>query len=94
MLKPHFGLMVAYNALMNKKICEHIHAMPKDTLWDDKKAFFGSVLGTMNRIMVGDLIWLTRFNQHPNYPSGFKALARLIDLPAPTALNQTLYNDK
>ena len=94
MLKPHFELMAAYNALMNQKICEHISAVPDDALWDDKKAFFGSVLGTLNHIMVGDLIWLSRLNQHPNHPSGFAALARLTDFPTPTTLHHILYNDQ
>ena len=94
MIKPHFELMAAYNALMNQKICDRISAAPDDALWDDKKAFFGSVLGTLNHIMVGDLIWLSRLNQHPSYPSGFEALISLKDFPSPATLNQILYDDK
>ena len=94
MIKPHFELMAAYNALMNQKICDRISTVPNDTLWEDKKAFFGSVLGTLNHLMVGDLIWLSRLNQHPSYPSGFGALTLLKDFPAPAKLNQILYDDK
>ncbi|MGO2385905.1 MAG: DinB family protein [Psychrobacter sp.] len=94
MIKPHFELMAAYNALMNQKICDSISAVSDDTLWDDKKAFFGSVLGTLNHTMAGDLIWLSRLNQHPSYPSGFEALTSLKDFPSPATLNQILYEDK
>ena len=86
--------MAAYNALMNQKICDSIFAVSDDMLWENKKAFFGSVLGTLNHIMVGDLIWLSRLNQHPSYPSGFEALTSLKKFPAPTTLNQILYDDK
>ena len=44
--------------------------------------------------MVGDLIWLSRLNQHPSYPSGFEALTSLKDFPTPATLNQILYDDK
>ena len=41
MIKPHFELMAAYNALMNQKICDRISTVADDTLWEDEKAFFG-----------------------------------------------------
>ena len=44
--------------------------------------------------MVGDLIWLNRLNQHPSYPTGFKALEPLKYFPLPTQLTQILYDDK
>lgn len=94
MIKPHFEIMAAYNVLMNKKICDSILTASNDTLWEDKKAFFGSILGTLNHLMVGDLIWLNRLNQHPSYPSGFKALESLKDFPLPAKLTQILYDDK
>ena len=94
MIKPHFELMAAYNALMNQKICDRISALSNDELWANKKAFFGSILGTLNHLMVGDLIWLGRLNQHPSYPAGFEALTSLKDFPAPATLNQILYDDK
>ena len=94
MLKPHFQLMAHYNATMNQKICASIVNISEDVLWADKKAFFGSTLGTLNHLMVGDLIWLHRFNNHPNYNNGFKALDALENLPLPTTLTQTLYDNK
>lgn len=62
MIKPNFELMAEYNALMNQKFCDSISTISNDILWQDQKAFFGSILGTLNHLMVGDLIWLNRFN--------------------------------
>lgn len=94
MLKPSFELLAAYNALMNKKICDSISTVPEHILWENKKAFFGSILGTLNHLMVGDLIWLNRLNRHPSYSTGFKALELLKNFPSPTKLSQILYDDK
>ena len=100
MMKPHFELMANYNAVMNQKICDAIARLAEDVLWQDNKAFFGSILGTLNHLMVGDLIWLSRFN-HLNcvdnnhvIGNGFKALESLENFPLPTALTQTLYRNK
>ena len=94
MIKPNFELMAEYNALMNQKFCDSISTVSNDILWQDQKAFFGSILGTLNHLMVGDLIWLNRFNQHPSHPKGFKALETLTDFPLPTKLTQVLCEDK
>lgn len=94
MIKSSFEIMAEYNALMNQRICDSISTISNDILWQDQKAFFGSILGTLNHLMVGDLIWLNRFNQHPSYPKGFKSLIPLKDLPLPTMLTQVLYEDK
>ncbi|MBW8882763.1 MAG: DinB family protein, partial [Asticcacaulis sp.] len=49
----------------------------------------GSILGTLNHLMVADLLWLNRMRP---YPFG-QVLAPLDDLPRPTALTDTLHND-
>ena len=94
MIKPNFEIMASYNALMNKKICDSILTTSDNILWENKKAFFGSILGTLNHLMVGDLIWLNRLNHHLSYPTGFKALESLKDFPLPTKLTQILYDNK
>lgn len=94
MLKPHFELMANYNAVMNQKIYNAINSVDEDILWADNKAFFGSILGTLNHLMVGDLIWLNRSKQHPNYSNKVDALKSLANFPIPTALTQILYHNK
>jgi len=54
----------------------------------DHGAFFGSVCGTLNHILVADIIWLKRFAGHP---ARHAALEPVRGLPMPTALNQLLH---
>lgn len=98
MMKPHCEVMASYNATMNQKICGAMVSLSEDVLWQDNKAFFGSILGTLNHLMVGDLIWLARFNHHNRVHdkdhNGFKALEVLVNFPSPITLTQTLYRNK
>ena len=96
MVKSQFQLMAQYNALMNRKIIESLSLSTEQIqteaeLWEDKGAFFGSILGTLNHILVGDLIWIQRFNAHPNHPQGFKSLEALNGFPVPKSLDQILF---
>lgn len=56
MVIANFKVMAEYNALMNQKVCASISTIPNEALWQDQKAFFNSILGTSNHLMVGDLI--------------------------------------
>lgn len=94
MMIANFKIMAEYNDLMNQKICVSLSTIPNKALWQDQKAFFSSILGTLNHLMVGDLIWLNRFNKHPNYPAGVKALESLQEFPLPNKLTQILFEDK
>lgn len=94
MLKPHFELMAHYNATMNQKICVSIANLPKDVLWETKKAFFGSILGTLNHLIVGDLIWMHRFMTQTNHSDLSKMRMLLADFVLPTTLTQILYDNK
>jgi uncharacterized damage-inducible protein DinB len=64
--------------------------LPAEVLAADQKAFFGSILGTLNHLLVADTIWLKRFAAHPaNYP----ALEALRQAALPTSLDQCLFTD-
>lgn len=96
MIKSQFQLMAQYNALMNRKIIESLNRpsekiINETTLWEDRGAFFGSILGTLNHILVGDLIWIRRFNTNLDHIQGFKSLEALINFPDPKALDQKLF---
>ena len=56
--------MANYNARMNKQILSVAENLSQDELTANKGAYFHSILGTLNHILVGDIIWLTRFNLH------------------------------
>ncbi len=91
-MKPsdHVRQMAAYNAWMNSRLYEAAARLPADALSLDRKAFFGSILGTLNHIVVGDTLWLKRFATHP---AGYPELDPVRALAQPTALDQLLFQD-
>ena len=81
----HIALLARYNAWMNNKLYEAAAALPPQELVADRKAFFGSLLATMNHLVVADTVWLQRFAGHPRFAA---ALAPVAALPAPASLEQ------
>ena len=86
----HLSLMASYNQWMNEKLCAAAATLPAQELSMDRKAFFGSIMGTLNHLIVGDTIWLKRFAAHP---AGFKALEPIRELADPQALSQQMFSD-
>jgi len=86
----HLRLLSRYNQWMNAKLYNTATQLPVDELSRNRGAFFGSLLGTLNHIMVADIIWLQRFSDHP---SQHPALDQIRSMPKPQALAQTLIND-
>jgi len=83
-------LMAAYNEWMNTKLYDAAERIPAEELAQDRGAFFGSIIGTLNHLVVGDTIWLKRFAAHPSNP---KALDPVRALPQPAALNEIVFAD-
>lgn len=86
----HICLMAKYNEWMNTKLYEAASRLSDEELAADRKAFFGSIIGTLNHVVNGDTIWLRRFSAHP---TNFPAFAVLGDLPVPARLDQILFPD-
>ncbi len=89
-LKRHFELMADYNRWMNGNLYQVAAELPAQALKENRGAYFGSILGTFNHIMVGDIIWLRRFSRHP---MGLKSLEAIEALPVIISLEQILYHD-
>jgi uncharacterized damage-inducible protein DinB len=89
-LKQHFELMASYNQWMNAKIYQAAAQLNASELAEERGAFFGSVLGTLNHIVVGDTIWLKRFATHPSCSASLREVA---EMPGPTRLNQIVFTD-
>ncbi len=89
-LKDHFELLAIYNQWMNSKVYECAGHLTAKDLTTDRQAFFGSILGTLNHILVGDTIWLKRFATHPSCLSSLREVA---ELPRPTSLDQIVFDD-
>ena len=86
----HIVLMAAYNQWMNNKLYETAEKLSPQELAMDRKAFFGSLIGTLNHVVVGDTLWLKRFAAHP---ACFPTLDPIRHLPAPVSLDEPLFTD-
>lgn len=89
-LKYHFELLADYNQSMNLKVYEAAGRLTATELDQNRGAFFGSILGTLNHIVVADTIWLKRFAHHPSCRNSLRVVA---DLPDPTSLDQIIHSD-
>ena len=54
--------MARYNAWQNDGLREIIGGMDRETLTQDRGAFWGSIFGTLNHALWGDHIWISRFD--------------------------------
>jgi uncharacterized damage-inducible protein DinB len=61
MLIQHFQMLARYNTLANRRVYESCSQLTDAERKRTRPAFFKSIHGTLNHIMVGDRIWLTRF---------------------------------
>ncbi len=69
-MKAHFEMMAAYNAWANARLQGAVEALGEADYRADLGAFFGSVHGTLNHLVVADRIWLARFRGEP--PPGLR----------------------
>jgi uncharacterized damage-inducible protein DinB len=83
-------LLASYNEWMNGKLYEAASGLSADDLAADRGAYFGSVLGTLNHLVVADRIWLRRFAEHPAQP---RSLDVVRNLPRPKSLDEILFAD-
>lgn len=79
--------MAEYNRWMNQKVYAACEKLPAEQLSENRGAFFGSILGTLNHLAVADTIWLKRFAA-----TGNDALVVMNEIPYPQALDAQLCN--
>jgi uncharacterized damage-inducible protein DinB len=60
-MTAHFIMFAAYNRWANERLYEAAKSLPEAEYRADRSAFFGSLHGTLNHILVTDRIWLRRF---------------------------------
>lgn len=60
-LIAHFQMMAHYNRLANERLYECCARLSDAERKKNRRAFFKSIHGTLNHIMVGDRNWMTRF---------------------------------
>lgn len=85
-----FILLSSYNEWMNVRLYEAASKLSAEELMRERKAFFGSIHGTLNHLVVADTIWLQRF---ATQPAAHRLLDPIRTLPAPSSLDQIQFGD-
>ena len=82
--------MARYNQWMNHKLYEKVMLLSDDDIAKDRGAFFSSILGTLNHILVGDMVWFRRFAASKACKEHLTAMK---DMPRPSRLDELLFTD-
>lgn len=80
------GSLARYNRWMNEKLLGLAATLSDETRKSDKGAFFRSIHGTFNHLLIADRIWLARFTG-TRIPEGFLGPGGI------QSLDQELYSD-
>lgn len=65
----YFGTMARYNRWMNDRLYSVCATMSDGERRQDRGAFFKSIHGTLNHILLADMLWLDRFyGVQPRWP--------------------------
>jgi uncharacterized damage-inducible protein DinB len=59
-LHTHFRTFAGYNAWANKRLFDAVARLPEAEYLKPRPAFFRSIHGTLNHILVGDRAWMGR----------------------------------
>lgn len=63
MITPEYcRTMARYNAWQNQLLTKSLEALPDKELKKNRKAFFGSIFATVNHLLWGDWLWVSRFD--------------------------------
>lgn len=73
-LKQHFMMFAAYNEWANQRVYEAAEDLTADEWQRDTGAFFGSMMGTLNHVLVADRIWMKRFTGQGEAPAKLDAI--------------------
>lgn len=73
-MQSHFTTLATYNAWANARLYAAARALPDDQYRKNVGAFFGSLHGTLNHLLVADRIWLRRFTGEGEAPSKLNAI--------------------
>ncbi|MBS0562375.1 MAG: damage-inducible protein DinB, partial [Proteobacteria bacterium] len=60
-MKEYFAEFAGYNAWANDRLYDAAAALTEAQYREDRGAFFKSVHGTLNHLLVTDRVWMRRF---------------------------------
>ncbi|WP_013324923.1 DinB family protein [Gloeothece verrucosa] len=59
--KNYYQMMAQYNQWMNQRLYELCATIPDEERKKDRGAFFKSIQGTLDHLLYGDRVWISRF---------------------------------
>lgn len=65
MIVQQYRVMAAYNRQVNRQIYAACESQSESELKQDRGAFFGSIHGTLNHLLLVDRLWLGGFTDEP-----------------------------
>ena len=74
LLKAHFDMFARYNAWANTRLYDAARALSDTDYRADRGAFFKSVHGTLNHLLVTDRVWMYRFTGEGTPPERLDAI--------------------
>lgn len=80
--------LAVYNQWINKSIYAASGKVNRDALSHNRGAYFGSIIGTLNHILVGDIFWFKRF---ANHPANYQSLEYFRSVKKPISLDEILH---
>lgn len=86
-MKAHFVTMAEYNAWANARLYRAAAGLSEELYRTDAGAYFKSLHGTLNHILVADRIWMRRLTGTGEAPRRLDAIL-FDDLPSLTAARQ------
>lgn len=72
-MKQHFMMFAAYNQWANNRIYDAALELTDEEFNRPVGAFFGSLMGTLNHLLVADRIWMKRFTGEGDAPAALDA---------------------
>ncbi|MGH9577694.1 MAG: DinB family protein [Terriglobales bacterium] len=73
-MKDHFNTMARYNAWANARLYAVARDLHDASYRKNVGAFFGSLHGTLNHLLVADRIWMKRFTGTGDHPNQLNAI--------------------
>ncbi|MGE0874991.1 MAG: DinB family protein [Burkholderiales bacterium] len=73
-MKAHFERMARYNAWANARLYAAARKLPDEAYRRNVGAFFGSLHGTLNHLLVTDRIWMRRITREGDHPAKLDAI--------------------
>jgi uncharacterized damage-inducible protein DinB len=73
-MKTHFEMMASYNAWANARLFRMASALADELYRKDVGAYFKSLHGTLNHLLIADRIWMRRLTGLGDHPDKLNAI--------------------